>query len=160
MMIRTAHGVISRTMDPNLHSPLTLSAHHIAFTHCSTAAGIVLVEGFNNGNVDLEKGSKYIKAAAAADNNQGIFELASLNYTGAAEPYIPEDEDEAMRLFEKAAKRGHTCSEFMLADMLIERGSDLGRATELLYKAGEKGHRFSRQQILAILDERHKINKK
>ena len=119
-----------------------------------------MVEGFNNGKVDLEAGSAYIKAAAAAGSNQGIFELATLYYTGAAEPHIPEDEEKAIGLFEKAAKLGHTCSEFMLADMLIERGVDFGRAAELLYKAGEKGHRFSRQQILAILDGRHVINKK
>jgi len=43
----------------------------------------------------------------------------------------------------------------MTGDLLIERGEDYGRAVDLLYRAAEKGHRFSRQQIISILDGRH-----
>jgi len=41
----------------------------------STAAGIVYVEGFDRGQINLNEGSKYIKKAAEQGNLQGKFEV-------------------------------------------------------------------------------------
>ncbi|GMH72834.1 hypothetical protein TrST_g8686 [Triparma strigata] len=132
-------------------------------TDSALAAGIVLTEGFHlpsssSSNPDLKKGSEYILESSKLSNVQGKYELGCLYYTGSAEPFIREDMMKAYEMFREAAEEGHTCSKFMLSDFLFEGVPDVcepqkGEALQLLYEAGEKGHRFARQRLLEILDE-------
>eukprot|EP00040_Diaphanoeca_grandis_P016749 m.86797 g.86797 ORF g.86797 m.86797 type:complete len:281 (+) comp26004_c0_seq1:190-1032(+) len=125
----------------------------------ATAAGICLFEGYH-GTIDEKEGVKYMLKAYAGENTQAIFEVACLHYTGAAEPHLPEDMSKAYMLLEVGAAKDHTCSQYLLADFLIDAPEgccepNFARAVKLLYQAGEKGHRTARQDLLAILDGTH-----
>jgi len=121
------------------------------------AAGIVLTEGLGV-DADETEGVRLIRAAAAAGSLQGAYELGCLHYMGAAD--VEEDLQATFFLMETAAARGHVAATFLLADLLIDAPEavcepDYDRALDLLVAAGEKGHRFARQHVLAILDGRH-----
>ena len=122
------------------------------------AVGVTLVEGLGV-NEDLKEGVGWLKEASARGNPQGQYELGTLYYTGNAEPFIPESNEKAFELFEKAAEQGHMCGMYMCADMLIEGlgvEQDKARAVNLLYEAGERGHRTARYTLLAMLDKNKK----
>jgi TPR repeat protein len=118
-----------------------------------TALGICLVEGLGIPN-DYNVGSRWLKKASDMQYSQGIYELATLYYTGAADPYVKEDLQQAFKLFQLAAKLEHTCGLYMEADMLLTGDGcekDAARAVDLLYRAGERGHRFARATLLKLL---------
>jgi len=134
------------------------------------ASGIVLVEGLGE-ETEPKEGSDWLTKAQKLEDpsGQADFELGCLFYNGSAAPFVQEDEAAAFKLFEKGANKGHINSSFMVADMLVENLHtktdqeevliDSARAIELFYFAGNRGHRFSRQQLLAILEGRHEIIK-
>lgn len=124
------------------------------------ALGICLIEGF--GDADDEKGVEWLQKSASKEHIQAYYELGCLYYTGAAEPYIVENTEMAFKLFELAVKGDHTGAMFMLSELLITGDGceqDFEKALPLLYRAAEKGHRFSRQMIREIIDRKHSIIK-
>ena len=71
----------------------------------------------------------------------------------------------AYDLFEMASAMQHTAAQFMVADFLLGNGDgvvpeDPTVAIQLLYEAGEKGHRRAREQLLNILDGKTRFAKK
>jgi TPR repeat protein len=128
----------------------------------ATAVGVCIVEDYCRLLPEAEA-VQYLLKSAAQGNTQAIYELAVLNYTGNVE-CVPENEKAAAEGFMKAAKLQHTGAQFMVADMITSHEGDLphnyAEALRLFYEAAEKGHRFSRQQFLAIMDGKHELNKK
>ena len=124
-----------------------------------TAVGICLTEGFG-ADRDEKYGSMWLKKASKLDFAQGIYELATLHYTGAADPHVKEDVSKAFELFQKAAAQEHTSALFMVADMLMSgegTNKDYARAVGLLYRSGERGHRFARSTLLRLLKDEKKV---
>jgi hypothetical protein len=131
-----------------------------------TALGMCLTEGYGI-DKDYKLGSRWFVRAAALGFPQAVFEVGVLNYTGAAEPHLPEDTAEAFRHFERSAELQHTGGMFMTADLLMSgeappaaTGSDsrdYARAVRLLHAAGNKGHRQARQYLLGLLRDEKKI---
>lgn len=151
-----ATALIFNNVDTNkgLHLYKSLAAQGDARGACG--AGVCLVEGYGV-DPDEELGATYIQQACAAGYAQGIFELASLLYAGNAAPYVPEDVGKAYQLFEKAAELDHTAALYMQADCLMNGEGceqDRAKAVGLLYRAGERGHRFARATLLNLLHEK------
>ena len=133
-------------------------------------AGVCLVEGYGT-QVDIKKGVDYLQRGAAIGHGQSHYELASLYYTGAAAPFLPENDQKALEHFEKAAEiSNYSYALFMIADILLERTESVkncskevdnasARALRLLYAAAERGHRFARQEIISLLERRHRLTK-
>ena len=124
-----------------------------------TAVGICLTEGFGCTRDD-EHGSKWLQKASQLNFVQGIYEVATLHYTGTATPYVKEDVRKAFELFQQAASHDHASALYMVADMLMSgegTEKDWARAVDLLYQSGEKGHRFARSTLLRLLREEQQI---
>ena len=125
------------------------------------ACGIVLVEGLgvtpreHEGLAWLEKAIETQgPGASSMSSAQASYEMAVIYYTG-IEGVVEEDPEKAFEFFERAAKHDHTSALYMVADCLVEgEGTerDVARAIPLLYKAAERGHRFSRQRIRELLE--------
>ena len=116
------------------------------------ACGVMLVEGFGIKPEPI-KGIEWLRKAILKGSAQGCYELGTCLYTGIDE-VIEEDPEGAFALFEKAAKQDHTGGLYMVADCLIEgEGTEksVGKAVPLLYRAAERGHRYSRQRIRELL---------
>lgn len=122
-----------------------------------TALGICLIEGIPLlTELDNEGGVYWLRKAVEAHHTQGLYELGILYYTGSVAPLIQENETTAFQYFEKAASAGHACGMYMVAMMMMkEQGAsqNLPRSIDLLYEAGEKGHRTARATLLKILEE-------
>lgn len=116
------------------------------------ACGVMLVEGFGIKS-DPQKGIEWLRKAILQESAQGCYELGTCLYTGIDE-VLEEDSESAFALFEKAAKQDHTGALYMMADCLIEgegTQKSVGKAVPLLYRAAERGHRYSRQRIRELL---------
>lgn len=125
------------------------------FSDGMTAMGVCLLEGIGI-NINAEEGLKWIQKSAELGNAQAMYELAILYYTGSISPLIPEDEKTAYELFQKASEQEHTCALYMVAYVLLHgQGceTDTARAVDLLYRAGERGHRSARRKLLALLED-------
>lgn len=133
-----------------------------------TAVGVVLVEGLGC-DEDPKEGSDWLVMASSLDHSQADYELACLFYAGSAAPYIEENLDVAKSFFEKSAAKKHICGSYMLADVLVEDlhkketkdeiFNDTAAAIDLFVFAADNGHRFSRQQVIMILEGRHPLVK-
>lgn len=116
------------------------------------ACGIVLVEGMGV-PPNEKKGIEWLKKAVALNSAQGCYEMATVLYTG-VDGVLEEDSKAAFELFRRAAEQDHAAGMYMMADCLLEgEGTEknVGRAVPLLYKAAERGHRYSRQKIRELL---------
>jgi TPR repeat protein len=123
-----------------------------------TALGICLLEGIPRlEDVDAPGGVQWLRRAAELNNIQSVYELGILYYTGSADPVIAEDEAKAFSYFEQSANKSHTCGLYMTALMMMKQeggcSADPPRSLDLLYRAGERGHRTARAALLKILDE-------
>jgi TPR repeat protein len=118
---------------------------------------VCLLEGIPHlADFDTVGGVHWLRKAEEAGNTQGLYELGILYYTGSAEPVIEEDESKAFQYLEKTALVDHTSGLYMVAMMMMkEQGcsQDLPRSIDLLYRAGERGHRTARATLLTILEE-------
>jgi hypothetical protein len=120
------------------------------------ACGVVLVEGLGIAPREEEGVAWLKKAVERGGSAQAYYELGIVFYTG-IDDVIEEDLEAAFRLFEKAAEHGHTAGMYMAADCLIEgegTAKDVARAIPLLYRAAEKGHRYSRQRVREFLSSK------
>jgi len=125
------------------------------------ACGIVLVEGLgvtpreHEGLAWLEKAIEVQGTdPSSLSSAQASYELGVIYYTG-IDGVVEEDPEKAFELFERAAKSDHTSALYMVADCLVEgEGTkrDVAKAIPLLYKAAERGHRYSRQRIRELLE--------
>jgi len=116
------------------------------------ACGIVLVEGLGI-PPDEKTGIEWLQKAVARNSAQGCYELGTVLYTG-IDGIVEEDPEAAFEYFRRAAEQDHTGGMYMMADCLLEgEGTEknVGRAVPLLYKAAERGHRYSRQKIRELL---------
>jgi len=116
------------------------------------ACGVLLLEGIGV-DPDTEKGIHWLRKAATLDSAQGCYELGTVFYTGTDE-FVEEDPEAAFQLFKRAADQDHTAGLYMMADCLLEGDGtdrDVARAVPLLYRAADRGHRYSRQLIRQLL---------
>ncbi|CAM9331358.1 unnamed protein product, partial [Ectocarpus fasciculatus] len=122
-----------------------------------TALGVCQLEGLPRDEfMDTDEAVRWLHRAVEKKNAQGIFEMGILYYTGSAEPVVLEDERTAFDYFEKAAELNHTSALYMVAHMMMKEegcSQNLPRSIDLLYRAGERGHRTARATLLKILDE-------
>lgn len=124
-----------------------------------TALGICFCEGFGV-DFDFEQGVGWLRKAHSLKFAQATYELGSLYYTGSASPTITENSDMAFKLFELAANQNHTSAMFMVADMLMSddvKEKDYATAVDLLYRAGDQGHRYARSMVWKLLREEESI---
>ena len=87
----------------------SIAAAALADAACGNAeaqayVGICHTHGWDGFPVDSDRALMWIRRAAAQGNADGQYNLAYLYETGEG---VPEDEDEAYRLFSLAAAQGH-----------------------------------------------------
>ena len=135
---------------------------HLGSSEGMTAVGVMLIEGLGV-EADAEAGVAMLREASEMGYAQAHYELGSVLYCG-VEGVVEVDEDEALELFEEAAKSSHTCALYMVADHLLTNeqarvvagfrcSSEGGRAVRLLHAAAERGHRQARQTLKKLLDD-------
>lgn len=115
--------------------------------------GIILNEGRV---VDADPNQACIWWRRAVEEHRHIYschELGVAFYTGEG---VPENEEQAVYYFHKAAEQGHPGAAYMLGDCLldgvgIER--DRADALEWLILAGDLGHRGARSRVMAVLEK-------
>ncbi len=87
----------------------------------------------------------------------GQYQLGVAFYTGEG---VMEDEVEAVRLFELAARRHHAGACYMLGDCLLDgMGVEMDRANamEWLVRAAQIGHRGARSRVMSVLEKREGV---
>jgi len=155
LLFNTATALVFYNSDPQTgfqqYEELAKQGHVDAMVAC----GVVLLEGLGIAPRE-EEGVEWLRKAVERGSTQACYELGIVFYTG-IEGIIEEDPEGAFRLFEKAAEHGHTAGMYMTADCLIEGEGcpkDMARAVPLLYRAAEKGHRYSRQRVREFLSSK------
>ena len=123
------------------------------------ALGVILVEGL--GGIRHEKeGLRWLQKAVSLDSTQALYELGTAYYTG-IDHVLQDDSKQAYKMFEKAAAKGHVGAMYMMADCLIEgEGTEknVAEAVPILYLAADQGHRYARQRIRELLNEKEYQN--
>lgn len=127
-----------------------------------TALAVCYLEGLGVAQ-DTAAGVKWLQRAIERESLQAHYELGGLYYYGAAAPIIEENDTLAFQYFEHTSKRQHTSGLYMTADMLLAGQGcemDAARAVELLYMAGERGHRLARATLFRLLRNEEQIIRK
>lgn len=155
LLFNMATALVFYNLDPQTgfqqYEELAKQGHVDAMVAC----GVVLMEGLGIAPRE-EEGVEWLKKAVERGSTQACYELGTVFYTG-IDNVIEEDPEAAFRLFEMAAEQGHTAGMYMTADCLMEgegTAKDVARAIPLLYRAAEKGHRYSRQRIREFLSSK------
>lgn len=154
-MFDLATALIFNHWDPEEGLELYRTLAEKGHLEAQVGAGVVLIGGLGVPE-DAREGLALVRAACEAGSAQGQYEYATLLYTG-EDGLVEEDVPAAFGKFDLAARQGHTCGEFMVADLLLEGegcSRDAARAVPLLYLSAEKGHRSARRRLLDIMDGR------
>ena len=116
--------------------------------------GMVLNDG-RVGEPNSEAAVSWFKRCSDMyDHPQAQYELGVAFYTGEG---VPEDEEEAVRLFQLAAEQNHPSSCYMLGDCLLDGvgvEQDRSAALEWLVRSAELGHRGARSRVMAVLEKK------
>ena len=124
-----------------------------------TALAVCYLEGLGVSQ-DAATGVKWLQRAVERQSLQAHYELGGLYYYGAAAPIIEENDASAFKYFEYTSQKQHTSGLYMTADMLLAGQGcevDAAKAVELLYTAGERGHRLARTTLLRLLRDEERI---
>ena len=152
LLFNIATSLVFYSVDPEeglkQYEALATAGHVDSMVAC----GVVLIEGMGV-PPNEKRGIEWLEKAVALNSAQGCYEMGTLLYTG-IDGVLEEDPEAAFELFRRAAEQDHTAGLYMMADCLLEgEGTEknVGRAVPLLYKAAERGHRYSRQKIRELL---------
>jgi TPR repeat protein len=152
LIFNSATAYVFYNLDPEVglkqYEALAKSGHVDSMVAC----GIILIEGMGV-PPNERKGIEWLERAVGLNSAQACYEMGTVLYTGIDE-VLEEDSEAAFELFRRAAEQDHTAGIFMMADCLLEgegTGKNVGRAIPLLYKAAERGHRYSRQRVRELL---------
>ena len=117
--------------------------------------GMCLNEGRANNVPNSETAVSWFRRCANLyEHKQSQYELGVAFYTGEG---VPEDEEEAVRLFRLAANQNHPAACYLLGDCLLDGigvQRDRGMALEWLVKSAELGHRGARSRVMAVLEKK------
>lgn len=156
LLFNVATALVFHTIDPpaglRQYETLAKSGHLDSMVAC----GVVLVEGVGGLRNREAEGVAWLQQAVSLMSTQALYELGTVYYTG-IDGVVEDDAEAAYQLFEQAASKGHVGAMFMIADCLIEgEGTDVNvaEAIPLLYRAADQGHRYARQRIRELLDDK------